>query len=188
MKSTEHVRSNTDDRPTTDLGDRARQTPAGPNADEGARRSQDDERDRVADRERERILAHDAAAAIAEQTPSPTTPEPSQGPPPLTRPSHESKEPRSMPHGPGGLIGEREAERLRDRWTTIQSGFVDEPRRAAKEADALVADVIKRLADVFSTQHRELEQQWDRGNGATTEDLRLAVQRYHTFFDRLLSF
>jgi hypothetical protein len=80
-----------------------------------------------------------------------------------------------------------EAQRLRSRWTEIQGDFVDDPRRAVKEADALVADAMKRLAEVFANQRGELEQQWDRGDNVTTEDLRLALRRYRAFFDRLLS-
>jgi hypothetical protein len=86
-----------------------------------------------------------------------------------------------------GIFEEHEARRLRSRWTEIQGDFVDDPRRAVKEADALVADAMKRLAEVFANERGELEQQWDRGDNVTTEDLRLALRRYHAFFDRLLS-
>jgi hypothetical protein len=86
-----------------------------------------------------------------------------------------------------GMFEEHEAQRLRSRWTEIQGDFVDDPRRAVKEADALVADAMKRLAEVFANQRGELEQQWDRGDNVTTEDLRLALRRYRAFFDRLLS-
>lgn len=85
------------------------------------------------------------------------------------------------------LFGEAEIQQLRTRWTEIQSGFVDEPRRAVKEADALVQDVTKRLTDMFARERTGLEQQWDRGDDVTTEDLRVGLQRYHTFFDRLLA-
>ena len=85
------------------------------------------------------------------------------------------------------LFDEGEIQRLRTRWTEIQGGFVDEPRRTVKEADALVADVNNRLTDMFAKERTRLEQQWDRGDNVTTEDLRVALQRYHTFFDRLLA-
>ena len=52
---------------------------------------------------------------------------------------------------------------------------------------ALVADVMKRLAESFASERGTLEKQWDRGDNVTTEDLRVALQRYRTFFDRLLS-
>ena len=73
------------------------------------------------------------------------------------------------------------------RWTDIQTGFVDEPRRSVQQADALVQDVIKRIADSFGSERSQLEQQWDRGDQVSTEDLRVALQRYRSFFSRLLS-
>jgi hypothetical protein len=73
------------------------------------------------------------------------------------------------------------------RWTDIQTGFVDEPRRAVQNADALVQDVIKRIADSFGNERSQLEGQWDRGDEVSTEDLRVALQRYRSFFSRLLS-
>lgn len=75
---------------------------------------------------------------------------------------------------------------LRDRWTDIQTGFVDEPRRAVEEADVLVAEAIKRLAESFADARSRLEQDWSRGADVSTEELRLALQRYRAFFGRLL--
>ena len=80
-----------------------------------------------------------------------------------------------------------ELENLRTRWKEIQTGFVDEPRKAVEEADGLVASAMKRLAEVFAQERSGLEQQWDRGDNVSTEDLRVALQRYRSFFDRLLS-
>jgi len=74
-----------------------------------------------------------------------------------------------------------------ERWSEVQTGFVDEPRRAVQQADALVSDVIKRIADSFGTERGELERQWDRGDDVSTEDLRQALQRYRSFFSRLLT-
>jgi len=73
------------------------------------------------------------------------------------------------------------------RWTDIQTGFVDEPRRAVQQADALVSDVIQRITDSFGNERAQLEQQWDRGDNVSTEDLRQALQRYRSFFSRLLT-
>jgi hypothetical protein len=73
------------------------------------------------------------------------------------------------------------------RWSEVQTGFVDEPRRAVQQADALVSDVIKRIADSFGNERASLEQQWDRGDDVSTEDLRQALQRYRSFFSRLLT-
>jgi hypothetical protein len=88
---------------------------------------------------------------------------------------------------PTPLFPENEATNFRNRWTEIQAAFVDEPRRAVEQADALVADVIKRLASSFADERSKLEGQWGRGDDVSTEDLRVALQRYRAFFDRLLS-
>lgn len=80
-----------------------------------------------------------------------------------------------------------ETTRFRSEWNNIQIGFVDEPRKAVERADGLVANVMKRLAEVFADERKKLEGQWDRGEDINTEDLRIALQRYRSFFDRLLS-
>lgn len=85
------------------------------------------------------------------------------------------------------LFDKGEAEELRSRWYAIQAGFVDEPRKAVQEADELVATVMKRLAEVFAGERERLERDWDRGDDISTEDLRVALRRYRSFFDRLLS-
>jgi len=85
------------------------------------------------------------------------------------------------------LFSNNELEDLRRRWTDVQGTFVDEPRRAVEQADGLVAAAMKRLAEVFAEERSKLEQQWDRGDNISTEDLRMALQRYRSFFQRLLS-
>lgn len=76
---------------------------------------------------------------------------------------------------------------FKGRWSEIQGSFVDEPRRAVQQADALVSDVISRIADSFGRERGQLEQQWDRGGDVSTEELRQALQRYRSFFSRLLT-
>jgi hypothetical protein len=85
------------------------------------------------------------------------------------------------------LFPSNELESLRTRWKEVQTAFVDEPRKAVEQADGLVASAMKRLAEVFAEERAGLEKQWDRGDSVSTEDLRIALQRYRTFFDRLLS-
>jgi hypothetical protein len=85
------------------------------------------------------------------------------------------------------LFSPDEAESLRGRWDGIQTEFVDEPRSAVEKADALVGDVMQRLQDGFGNERNRLEREWDRGDGVSTEDLRVALKRYRSFFDRLLS-
>lgn len=88
---------------------------------------------------------------------------------------------------PQSLLPKHQVEELRGRWSTIQTGFIDEPRGAVKEADALVDAAIKQISEAFADQRAQLEKQWTRGDQASTEDLRLALQRYRAFFSRLLS-
>jgi hypothetical protein len=84
------------------------------------------------------------------------------------------------------LFSESEMGEFRSQWTKIQTGFVDEPRRTVEDADNLVAAVTQRLAEGFANERSSLEKQWDRGDSVSTEDLRIALQRYRSFFDRLL--
>jgi hypothetical protein len=88
---------------------------------------------------------------------------------------------------PIAMFADGEAAGYRTRWDAIQTGFVDEPRRAVQEADALVDTMIKRLSEVFANERTTLEQQWGRGDEISTEDLRVALRKYRSFFERLLS-
>ena len=101
-----------------------------------------------------------------------------QEPKPLDRAAAISE---SMP-----LFAEPEMVDFRSQWSKLQTGFVDEPRRTVEDADKLVAAVMQRLAEGFANERSGLEKQWDRGDNVSTEDLRLALQRYRSFFDRLL--
>jgi hypothetical protein len=75
----------------------------------------------------------------------------------------------------------------RTRWETVQTGFVDQPRAACEQADALVSQVMNRLTEVFTRERSTLEGQWTKGDNVSTEDLRVALTRYRSFFNRLLS-
>ncbi len=76
---------------------------------------------------------------------------------------------------------------FRSRWDVIQRGFVDDPQEAVRAGDDLVAQVIKSLSDLFSKQRSELEDETNQTEKSSTENRRLAFQRYRSFFDRLLS-
>ena len=84
------------------------------------------------------------------------------------------------------LFPDRECHDFRSRWDEIQIRFVDDPRKAVEQADNLVADTMKRLAEIFSDERTNLETQWSRGENVSTEDLRQSLQRYRSFFNRLL--
>src|SRR5579872_5528520 len=85
------------------------------------------------------------------------------------------------------LFATNEAENFRTRWHDVQTSFVDEPQHAVEQADQLVAAVIKRLAEVFADERNKMEHEWSKGQDVSTEDLRQALRRYRSFFDRLLS-
>jgi hypothetical protein len=74
---------------------------------------------------------------------------------------------------------------FRGRWQDVQTGFVDDPRRAVRDADELVAAVISALATSFAEHKSDLEAQWRQGEPAT-EELRVALRRYRSFFDQLI--
>jgi len=85
------------------------------------------------------------------------------------------------------LFVQDEAQDMRSRWERVQTGFVDDPRRSVQEADQLVASTIKRLAEVFAKERENLEHMWGTADNVSTEDLRMALRRYRSFFNRLLS-
>ena len=112
---------------------------------------------------------------------------------------HQSRPPSAPEQGVGSggagagmaveqhLFPPQESDDFRNRWNDIQATFVDEPRHAVEEADHLVASIVKRVAEVFAGERSKLESQWSRGGEVSTEDLRQALQRYRSFFNRLLS-
>jgi hypothetical protein len=84
------------------------------------------------------------------------------------------------------LLDHVATEHFRTRWNAIQGQFVDEPRAAVQQADAMVTEVIEQLTQMFSSEHHSLEVQWKDGKDVSTEDLRKALQRYRSFFNRLM--
>ena len=84
------------------------------------------------------------------------------------------------------LFENNEAEQFRSQWLEIQSRFVDDPSVSVKDADELVANVIKNITRTFADKRTSMETQWKSGD-VSTEDLRVALKRYRSFFDRLLT-
>jgi hypothetical protein len=93
----------------------------------------------------------------------------------------------SASNGGGSLLTADMDATFQQRWEEIQTRFVDEPRGAVEDADSLVANLMQQLAEGFAKERERLEAQWGRGEDISTEDLRVALQRYRTFFQRLLS-
>lgn len=85
------------------------------------------------------------------------------------------------------LFSPEAASSFRARWDAIQIGFVDDPKEAVRQADALVDQVMTSLAETFSSERAEVEGQVAPAEQASTENLRIALRRYRSFFQRLLS-
>jgi hypothetical protein len=84
------------------------------------------------------------------------------------------------------LFEESEADKFLARWMTIQGKFVDDPHDSVEQADDLVEDVIQSITDTFAKRRDALEKAWSGGE-TSTEELRLALQQYRSFFERLLA-
>ncbi len=106
------------------------------------------------------------------------------------RPMGETITHENPPSANGGssaaLLNREESDHFRTRWNEIQGMFVDEPRSAVQQADALVSEVVEHITQMFATEHSSLEGQWKQGNDVSTEDLRKALQRYRSFYNRLV--
>jgi hypothetical protein len=100
---------------------------------------------------------------------------------------YEPNGPTESGEGFAPLFEQEGLEEFRSRWAAIQTGFVDDPRRAVEQADELVSSVTKRLTEAFANERSNLEREWSAGEEVSTEDLRIAFRRYRSFFDRLLS-
>ncbi len=129
-------------------------------------------------------------ARLADTAPKASAPEvaPAEEPRAFAEPvAGKTAPPAQSEEAAAPLFAADEAKNLRAEWDAIQAGFVDEPRRVVQQADELVAKTMKRLAEIFAAERGRLEGQWDRGDDVSTEDLRLALRRYRSFFGRLLS-
>lgn len=85
------------------------------------------------------------------------------------------------------LLPPEQSERFTEQWQEIQASFVDRPQEAVENADGLVGDLMQRITRSFATERERLEKQWAEGDEVSTEDLRVALTRYRSFFERLLS-
>lgn len=85
------------------------------------------------------------------------------------------------------LLEDAELQSMLMQWKEIQAEFVDEPRTAVQDADALVAELMQRLAQMFASEREQLESRWSGGDDVSTEDLRNGLRRYRSFFERLLA-
>jgi hypothetical protein len=165
------------DRPTDDMDDERHQGP--PPGPVPAQRPAEPPVDSRADSRVEppvdsRVEPQPAAASARDTGPAPDAGVPGAG---------------RAEAGPAGepLLAPEHAHGFEARWTDIQHGFVDDPRRAVEEADTLVAELMQHLARTFADERAKLERQWSGGGEVATDDLREAFQRYRVFFARLLA-
>ena len=105
---------------------------------------------------------------------------------------NEPESTQASPLGRGGqphaqLLEEQELQSIHVQWKDIQADFVEEPRRAVQEADALVAELMQRLVQTFASEREQLESQWAGGDDVSTDDLRNGFRLYRSFFERLLA-
>ena len=132
-------------------------------------------------------IANPGAAQPAAPSPGaaqPSVPSPGAAQPPAPSPGsgqHTAKAEAAQ------LLNPQDREAMTRRWRDIQADFVDQPQKAMQDADALVAGLMQQLAQMFSQERSQLEAQWSRGDQVSTEDLRVSLQRYRAFFERLLS-
>lgn len=126
-----------------------------------------------------------ARAAAMERNPDPADQADKQ---PIPLPAATSTANTTSVTDAGPLFPDDELHNFRARWDQVQTSFVDEPRQAVEQADSLVANVVKRIAEQFAAERSKLEDQWSKGDNVSTEDLRQALRRYRSFFDRLLTF
>ena len=85
------------------------------------------------------------------------------------------------------LFADDELAEMRGRWAAVQAAFVDDPKDCVQKADVLVSDLVEQLTTGFADARSRLEEQWARGEQASTEDLRVALMHYREFFERLLA-
>jgi len=151
--------------------------------------------------------ATEVPVAAQPQPPAPVQPEPSAPAQPEPRAAVQPESPADIePPADTGLVQPKtvpssaevqpqddellfaaDTSGLRSRWDDIQAAFVDDPADCVRKADDLVAEVVDQLTEAFSDARSRMEAQWARGEQASTEDLRQALQRYREFFQRLLA-
>jgi len=85
------------------------------------------------------------------------------------------------------LFADDDLAEMRGRWAAVQAAFVDDPKDCVQKADVLVSDLVDQLTTGFAHARSRLEEQWGRGEEASTEDLRVALMHYREFFERLLA-
>jgi len=95
--------------------------------------------------------------------------------------------PKAVESEPLPWLSVEEIDKLKSRWNSIQIKFVDEPHTAVEQADGLVTEALERIKQVFSDNRTILNEQWTNHQDISTEDLRIALQNYRSFLNRILA-
>ncbi len=135
--------------------------------------------------------ATEPSTAATEPSPPPSAPSESatahtEPSPPPSAPS-EPATAHTEPATEQSLFADDDLAGFRAQWAGVQAAFVDDPRECVHKADALVSDLVEQLTTGFTRARSRLEEQWARGEEASTEDLRVALMHYREFFERLLT-
>ncbi len=111
----------------------------------------------------------------------------------VLRPGASQDEPAHPADDPAPSAGElplldaAESDAFLRRWSDVQARFIDDPQAAVRDADGLVTELVHALSARFAQHKDGLDQQWRSGGEPGTEQLRLALQQYRSFFQRLLA-
>ncbi len=135
--------------------------------------------------------SYDEPGAESQEAPSAPADAPVQADPPITADGKRESARHSGLERESStaevLFADDELEELRGRWAGVQAAFVDDPKDCVQKADVLVSDLVEQLTTGFAGARSRLEEQWARGEEASTEDLRVALMHYREFFERLLA-
>ena len=134
-------------------------------------------------------MEDETTAAAPEPAPAADTAAPSAdtAAPPTEAPEPEAPSAKHESSTDEELFAGDDLAELRARWAGVQAAFVDNPKDCVQKADVLVSDLVEQLTTGFAQARSHLEEQWSRGEEASTEDLRLALMHYREFFERLLA-
>ena len=122
----------------------------------------------------------------------PSVTEPSMAEPVVTEPglADSVEEQRDLPGAPATdgapLIAAAQEHDFLERWSRAQIGFVEDPRQAVSDAEALFEDIMAAQREALEARRSDLTGQ-SHDNGADTEDLRLAMRGYGQLVSMLLA-
>ncbi|MFF3491978.1 hypothetical protein ACFYWS_11570 [Streptomyces sp. NPDC002795] len=98
----------------------------------------------------------------------------------------EPRQPAPVPE-PGTALASGDRDKLQTRLQHAVNGFVDAPRPAVEEADALLGELIAKVGQILGERHAMMRESWQQSAGdPDTEGLRTALREYRSLSERLL--